>query len=244
MPRLLPALLCLLALPWVAPAVSPSSAPAVLPALGPPAICFPLEVTGRTLPWGDGPMEAAPRYSLQQLQADLLPLLNSEDTLTRMENLRRSAILLSPLHRAASTEERTRQRERLLSVLRARVVAAQIDGASAKQLAPLIFDLGYLQAALAQIMSPAAAAPLSHDYGDGAAALRYAGKHAPQNGAVQLGLALGLFDLRQAKVDREAFLRCAALVGKDATLRANLSATAKHFLTRDDYDALVTVLDR
>lgn len=211
---------------------------------GPPAICFPLEVSGRTLPWGEGAMQAHKDYKLAQLRPDLLPLLETEGTLTRMENLRRAAILLSPLHRGATDREQQLERERLLSILRGRVVEATVSGAKQDLIAARIFDLGYLQAALGQIAMPHEQKGVGLDYGSGSPELKHAGKVLNKEGAVRLGLALGLFDMRRGQVDRMAFKRCAELVGDDKVLALNLRRTAKHFLAAEDYDELVAFLDR
>lgn len=237
------AILAVCALPFLADGTAPLSIES--PArLGPPAICFPLEVAGRTLPWGDGEMQADPKYTLAQLRPDLLPLLDSEDTLARMENLRRTAILLSPLHHGASVADQQKERERLISILRGRVVEAAVTGAKQEVVAARAFDLGYLQAALSQISLPRSVKGISHDYSDGVAELKHAGKVLRAEGAVQLGLALGLFDMRHGRVDRTAFKHCAERVGDDALLAQNLRATAKHFLAKEDYDELVAFLDR
>jgi hypothetical protein len=206
---------------------------------GPPAICLPLEVSGRTLPWGEGILSPAKNYPLKKLRGDLLALLESEDTLTRMENLRRAAITLGPLHRGADAKEQARVRIEILSSLRNRALTALLDPKPSGHAVQCVFDLGYLQAALTQTDGRKASTATGPDFNDGGSELRYAGKALPKDGAVALALALALFDIRGGQTDPAQFMRCAKLVGSDAMLRKNLKTSAHHFLAREDYDELV-----
>jgi hypothetical protein len=206
---------------------------------GPPAICLPLEVGGRTLKWGEGALTPAKDYPLIQLRADLLALLETEDTLTRMENLRRTAIMLGPLHRTASSQEKARVRIDLLSSLRNRALRALLDEEANGYAAQCVFDLGYLQAALTQVDGRQTATATHPDFCDGEKELRYAAKILPQDGALALGLTLAVFDTRRGGADLAQFMRCAKLVGTDAMLGKNLKTAAHHFLAQADYDELV-----
>lgn len=208
-------------------------------ALGPPAICLPLEVSGRTLSWGDGALTPPKDYPLKKLRPDLLALLESEDTLTRMENLRRAAISLGPLHRAANATEQHRVRIELLSSLRNRALMALLDPKQNAYAAQCAFDLGYLQAALTQVDGHQAASAMNPDFTDGEKELRYAAKHLSKDGAVALGLALAVFDARNGGAGLTEFLHCAKLAGSDALLRKNLKVAAGHFLDQEHYDELV-----
>lgn len=206
---------------------------------GPPAICLPLEVSGRTLSWGDGGLTPPKDYPLKKLRGDLLELLESEGTLTRMENLRRAAISLGPLHRGVDVREQAVIRVEILSSLRNRALRAMLDTEHASYAAQCIFDLGYLQAALTQVGGKKVSSAAEPDFGDGAAELQYAGKASPKDGAVALGMALGLFDMRGGRADLAQFMHCAKLAGSDPELRKNLKTAAHHFLGQGDYDELV-----
>jgi hypothetical protein len=216
-----------------------ATAPAESLRLGPPAICLPLEVRGKTLRWGEGPLTPPKDYPLDKLRKNLMALLESEDTLTRMENLRRAAILLGPLHRGVDSALQARVRIDLLSSLRNRALTAMLDEKQASHAAHCVFDLGYLQAALTQVDGRGSSAASSPDFGDGAAELRYVGKALPKSGAVALGLSLGLFDLRGGRAELAQFLHCAKLAASDVVLQKNLKTAAHHFLAKADYDELV-----
>ncbi|MDQ6760281.1 MAG: hypothetical protein M3Z32_10520 [Acidobacteriota bacterium] len=98
---------------------------------GPPLICHPYDIGGApSLPWGSnaaaGWDNPDPSYSVQQLSADTLRLLDDKTpVLVRMETLRRAAIYGEKDHRAATE---------LLSALRKRA-----DGGNTRAL----FDYGY-----------------------------------------------------------------------------------------------------
>lgn len=247
----------LLCLPAAAVATERSAVPAGPPATeqpaergavaGPPAICFPLEVAGRTLPWGDGTFAPASGYRLSRLRDQLLPLLDAEDTLTRMENLRRTAILLSPLGKTGTAAERAALRVALLSELRARALEAMLpdeagEKAPRERVARLLLDLGYLQAALSQILRIDAHAG-GPGHGDGARELRMAARLMPDDGAVHLACFLGIFDLRDDVWDRTSLRACVRLAAEDDRLRRNLLSTAGVFLGVSDYDELVDRVD-
>lgn len=243
MQRILPAALFVLAPVLGALPPSPSLSPGATLTQGPPAICFPLECAGRTLPWGEHGMQAPRDYELTSLVGDLVPLLEGVDPLTRMENLRRAAIIVSPLNSEATPRARQEARRAVLSALRARVVTVAAQPKfDAKKLAVPMFDLGYFQAAMAQIIEPVAKEAWALDGGLGALELKHAQKHLPQQGGVQFGAALGLFDMRGGGLDLSAWKRAAELSAGQPELRANLLTIGKNFLERADYDELEAYL--
>lgn len=226
-------------LPGHQPALQPMHLLGHQPVVGPPAICLPLEVSGRTLSWGDGALTPPKDYPLKKLRVDLIALLESEDTLTRMENLRRAAISLGPLHRTADRKEQSQLRIEILSSLRNRALTALLEPKQSAYAAQCVFDLGYLQAALTQVDGHKAASAVNPDFTDGEKELRFAAKLLPKDGALALGLALAVFDMRDGGADLAQFQHCARLASSDPMLRKNLKIAAHHFLGQEDYDELV-----
>ena len=132
------------------------------PVVGPPAICFALEVPegSELLPWGEGPIATVPTYDRGRLVADLLGALHgSDDALVHAENLRR-AVIYAGGAAGGKRARSARAREALSQALAAALEHALLDELEAvergerardeRRLALLEFDLGYFLGASRQ----------------------------------------------------------------------------------------------
>jgi len=230
------------------PSLAIAAALIAAPALGPPTICHPIDIgDARSLPWGDSPFSVAADYDVGRAVEDTLAILReSSDTLVHMETLRRAAICLADLSEAGAArpaEWRQAQLERLQTALQADVAERAPGAAGGAEEAARglrIFDLGYLEAVLLQSerhgtgASRAERTAESRGWLDQAAALR------PDDGALQLGFALALYDGQPASTTCYAHLERAVALATDpdGLLRRNLLGTMGRFLGASSYDDL------
>lgn len=108
---------------------------------GPPLLCHPFQVQGQpSLPWGSGWNRPSAEFDLRQLGARTQALLSADTpVIARMETLRRAAIYASADAQALSE---------LSQRLEARVVAA----ATAQARALALFDAGYFDETLEDVV--------------------------------------------------------------------------------------------
>jgi hypothetical protein len=220
-------------------ALAPAVTAAPLPPVGPPAICFPLEIgDARSLRWGGGGMFAMePAYPRIRVVSDVVSLLaGSDDALVHAETLRRAVIYLVESDGARKDPGVRLLRAELVSALRARVLELELAAASgegdehARALAWM--DVGYAIGALEQIGAESHGTPLPM--------LQRARNLAPQDGGLALAAWLAAWT-RGAHEDEQAELLAAAVrlaEDPEGLVRVNLMNVAGAFLGVDSYDEL------
>ncbi len=214
--------------------------------LGPPAICFPLEIgDAKSLPWGGGPFARPSDYAVKNLAADVHRILDgSAETIVHMETLRRAAIWIGlgapDEGKSKSGIEKTIawQRERLLASLRARARALNeflsMPGDQAPQgrsLGLALFDLGFFLGALGQIDGGSLA--------DGEVELARAIRLCSKDGNVWLGYCLAGFERNGHQFPAQALQQVCQFAEKDLVLQANLVATVGAVRGHSSYDEIV-----
>lgn len=205
---------------------------------GAPTLCVPFDIgAAASLPLAkDGhgrsslPVESVVERTIALLDA-------SDATLVHMETIRRAVLTLSGEKGwwpASSSEAARAPARELVRLLRARVAAAE----QALERRPAVeglawFDLGYA-------LSTFEDAGLRLEEGNVAALQRAAGLR-PEDGAVQLGLALASWTKEGSQaLRRQAFRRAAELShDPDSLLRTNLMVFAARFLEARTYDELL-----
>jgi len=255
---------------------APAPAPAAA-WFGPPTLCHPIAIgDGKSLPWKSGSFGRDPDYDLARVVADTLALLDGSDaTFVHMETLRRAVIYLGdrggePGKAAAKdTAWRRAECQRLVGALASRTTPS--DAAALRW-----FDLGYARAALDQMGMPieaptAPAAPATAEPGAAAVPpakmvlgggpncraptaaelirgpLDKAAALAPKDGALQLGIAIALFDgaARDEQACLEHLDRALALADDPKSLlRTNLLGTMGKFLGAASHDDLVAAVQQ
>ena len=203
--------------------------------VGAPTICVPIEIgTAKSLPLEkDGGGKSS--LAFESVVGETIAVLDGSDaTLVHMETLRRSVLTLSEEKSWFSSSASRDQAKKLVALLHARVDAAQ----KAKERRPAVeglawFDLGYALSTLEQ-------AGLRVEDGN-VAALARAAELRPEDGAVQLGIALSSWTKEGGQdLRRKAFLRAAELASEpEGLLRRNLMTFAQRFLDVRTYDELV-----
>lgn len=208
---------------------------------GPPAICFPLEIGSEAaLPWGDDPFDSPAKYPLAKLSPRLEVLLDgSDNTLAHMENLRRAAIMTTAHGNAGTAAGRQAARDAALAMLRGRVLDTLLDREQglkidSAELGQRWFDLGFFQAGLSQMDTKGV--------DSGARELRHAARLRGKDGALHLGLSLGLFDFDHGRLELASLRKACELSQPGSALRRNIVVTAGLILGVKDYDGVVRKL--
>lgn len=218
--------------------------------LGPPTICWPLEIgEARSLPFGTEPFETAAELAPADVPRRAVALLAREpDADVRMETIRRAAIYLSGIggeRRERRAPELALARATLLSELKDRVLRAE---ARERPDAAAWFDLGYALAALRE-----ADAPTTPDGGgkwscvaaqDADRALRRAVALAPDDPGLRFGLALAAFGLQGYVAEPRDAYRAHALAAatgapEGSRLRRNVVSHLGRLYGAADHAALV-----
>jgi hypothetical protein len=204
--------------------------------VGAPTLCLPIDIgTARSLPLAKD-CGGKSSLALESVVGETIAVLDASDaTLVHMETIRRSVLTLSAEKGWLLGSSGSRDQARaLVERLHARVDAAQ----KAKERRPAVeglawFDLGYALSTLEQ-------AGLRVEDGN-IAALARAAELLPEDGAVQLGIALASWTKEgDTELRRRAFLRAAELAPEpDGLLRQNLIAFGQRFLDVRTYDELL-----
>jgi hypothetical protein len=212
--------------------------------IGPPAICFALEIgEQQSLPWGDGAFTRPVGYAVQNLAADVIQILDSSaETVVHMETLRRAAIWMGMgAPKEAKMKQRMEsviagQREQLLAALRARAldefIKLPVDQAPhGRPLGMALFDLGFFLGALGQINGGLGV--------DGGAELTRATQLCSKDGNLWLGFCLAGFVRNGHQFPADALQRVCHFAEQDSALRANLVATVGVVAGHSSYDEIV-----
>jgi hypothetical protein len=243
--------------PHVATAL-PVGAPAPAP-VGPPLLCFPLDIGGATsLPFAAEGFDVKTKMTLDQIATSLRSLLTgSDDVVFHMETLRRASIWLMSLEgegRGVTDPQRVNA-ARLQTLLTDELLLAAAGGeapggaAAAAPRAEALrwFDLGYFLAAGGQARFC--------DSGRASVWLEKAARLAPDDPALQFGVALAEFDHKSdgsgsrwarllARLFEEPTGAAAnapaggANPATPAALRKNVLATFGAFLGQRDWEKL------
>ncbi len=194
-------------------------APARTPAMGPPIMCFPIDIgDAKSLPWGASGDAFSTRggYSKASLVQDTLTLLKTaESPLTRMETLRR-AVAYIDRDKAMATE--------LLAKLAWIALDAEAGGESPWR-ATAWLDAGFLAVCLDEMSVPIGWEPGVSDGVTGYAWLKKAIAYAPDNAVFQYAAALAVHPAR-SKGTQETYRshldRARAGAPKGSLLAANI----------------------
>lgn len=214
-----------------------SAPPASAPPVGPPAVCFPLDVgDARTLPWGGaGAFEVDRRFALERLVPEVVAVLaRSDEALVHAETLRRAVIYVTEGKRGDAGA--LQRRAELVQALQQRALEAELaaaDGAIAAHARALAWlDLGYVLGALDQMGVGGLAPALP--------ALERACELAPDDGGVALAAWLAAWTRGTPAQRRDALLAAAVRLADDPSgpVRVNLMRVAGAFLDVDSYEQL------
>lgn len=151
---------------------------------GPPLLCFPYEIgKSQSLPWGKAAFDQQKGYDTKKVVEDTLALLKTEkSTLVRMETLRRAAVYIG-------------KDADLGTALLARLSWIAMDAeAAGKPSAQSWFDAGMLAATFVQSGCDIKWHAGTANGADGYAYLKKALELSPQDGAMQFGAALVVFE--------------------------------------------------
>lgn len=156
---------------------------------GPPLLCFPYEIgNAKSLPWGEKPFDQSKGYDKSKVVEDTLSLLKTErNTLVRMETLRRAAVYIG---------QDWTQAMNLLGKLS--LIALDQEAAS-KPSAEAWFNVGYLAATFTQSGADIKWHAGQANGADGYAYIKKAVELSPNDGAIQFGAALVVFEHDNSK---------------------------------------------
>jgi hypothetical protein len=206
--------------------------------IGPPAVCFPLEIgDARTLPWGGaGPFDVDPGYGQERLVPEVVAVLScSDEALVHAETLRRAVIYLTEGKGRKASAARAQQLE-LVAALQARVLEAELASAQGSgdqhQRALCWMDVGYVLGAFDQMGVEPIAPALP--------ALRRSCDLAPEDGGVALAAWLAAWTRGSSEADRGRLLADVVRLAQDPSgpVRVNLMNVAGMLLGVDTYDQL------
>jgi hypothetical protein len=216
--------------------------------LGPPAICQPFAIgDAPSLPWRSGAFGIDPDYDLDRLVRQTRRLLDAEaDAMVRMETVRRAVVYASGVGDFDRDDRPSLERRRtivaeLVSMLRERALAPHLAAKSAgeAETAPPLFDLGFALAGLRQLEGVGGLARI--DSSGEAELLRAVAWHGA-DGAMHLGVSLGLFLSEDERASDRFLLAAARDCAEGTLLRENLMRCAKRFHVVSTYDELLTHL--
>lgn len=217
--------------------------------LGPPAVCHPFAIgDAPSLPWKAGAFGFDPEFPLDRLNPELEHLLNHQgDTLVQLEAVRRAVVYAVGFGRTKelSLTERKLHTESLVSMLRGRVVAAElaIGKKDVERRVRAYFHLGYALAAIDQL-------DWDHDlgdhFGDGRDELKPALQWEGVDAGMCLGAALAMWISEPDDSIRDnLLLKAAKMAGPEGgLLTKNLVACGERFYGQDSYEALVKHLQK